>query len=169
MRYVVAINVMLALFFSAQTVGLYHRIDTMKQVKFNQPVHDFSEFQRRPIAMPETLNHVFGTSKATGTGNDVKDSGQADLANETQKTEGTLRLRGIFITDEGRNAYLSVIGPKGRKTDPSLQFIKLKTGDQILDLIVTQILSDRLVLSSGSSSPLTLKIYKPLMVTQPNG
>lgn len=175
MRVLIAIDVLLVLFFAAQTVSLYHRIDKMKQIKFNQPVYDFAQYRRQAVDMPAALDNLFGLqqvstsedamSKAAGS---VVDPG-AESVDEIRSGEETLRLRGIFISGNVRNAYISVVGANKPDADATVKLNKYKTGDRIFDLTITAILSDRLILSSSANPQVTLRIYKPLTVTTFNG
>ena len=173
MRVLITIDLLLAIFFSAQTLSLCHRIEKMKLIKFNQPVYDISQYQRQPVYIPASFENMFGMKQTVvstdTTGPDSKPVAGKESVDEIRSGEETLRLRGIFIADNVRNAYISIVNSKRQGAEVVDKLNKYKTGDRIFDLTITEILSDRLVLSSLAAPQVTLRIYKPLTVTTING
>lgn len=170
MKYLISLNLLLALFFGFQTTLLYQEIESMKVAKNMDPVYFFEEIVRQPVGLPQKWQNIFGTLHAEAKVDVAPlESPFLDNDDSSKPFHGKIRLRGIFIYNDMRKAVISIrsVKDKEKQTDhPKL--ISCKTGDTIDGFVVTRILPDRIVLKSRTSEPVTITIYKPLKVNGKN-
>jgi hypothetical protein len=168
MKHIIAINLLLALFFAYLTASLHQEIESMKVAKNMDPVYAFTEFVRPPVALPEKWQDFFGATPAVAEAiaNTVLPE---DEDNSSKPFQGKIRLRGIFIYDNVQKAVITTAGGKGQEKPKEQQkMIICKTGDTVEGFTVTRIMPDRIVLTSQSSEPVTIMVYKPLFINGKN-
>ena len=177
MKYVIGLNVLLAMFFASLAILLYQDIESMKVAKNTDPVYLFAEFIRKPAVLPEKWQNIFGATQTETTVADVlPDTSALDNENEddSKPFQGKIRLRGVFISNNIQKAVISIVNAKtGNVSSQDKQknqqkLITCKTGDIIEGFAVTRILPDRIVLTSRSSEPVTIMVYKPLSINEKN-
>jgi len=170
MKYVIALNLLLALFFAFLTTLLYQEIESMRVAKNMDPVYVFSELARNPVGLPDKWQNIFGTTQAEVTAAAaILDSSSLDSDDSSKPFQGKIRLRGVFIYSDMRKAVISIGSVKGQEKQTAHQkLITCKTGDTIEGFVVTRILPDRIVLTSRTSEPVTVTVYKPLTVNGKN-
>ncbi len=176
MKYVIGLNVLLAMFFAALAILLYQDIESMKVAKNTDPVYLFAEFTRKPAVLPEKWQNIFGAQTETTVADVLPDTSAIDNENEddSKPFQGKIRLRGVFISNNIQKAVISIVNAKtGNVSSQDKQknqqkLITCKTGDIIEGFAVTRILPDRIVLTSRSSEPVTIMVYKPLSINEKN-
>lgn len=168
MKYVIGLNSLLALIFAFLAASLYKEIESMKVAKNTDPVYVFAEFSRQPAALPEKWQNIFGATQAGASAAAPPDTSFLDNEGDGKPFQGKIRLRGIFIFNNERKAVISIAGGtsiKGQeKQKEQKKLITCKTGDTIEGFTVTRILPDRIVLTSRSSEPVTIMVFKPLTI-----
>lgn len=166
MKYVIGLNLLLALFFASMVNLLYHEIESMKVAKSTDPVYVFAEFTRKPVALPAKWQDIFGTSPPVVVVVAAAPPAPPIVDEDSNKPfQGKIRLRGIFIFNDTRKAVISIGSVKGQENPKEQKkLITCKTGDTIEGFAVTRILPDRIVLTSRSLEPVTIMVYKPLTI-----
>lgn len=170
MKYVIGLNLFLALFFAIMATLLYQDIESMKVAKNTDTVYEFTEFARKPVVPPEKWRDIFGaTQEDAAAAVQVLDTSSPNDADSGKPFQGKIRLRGIFIYNDVRKAVISIDGSKGQEKQPEQQRLTTcKTGDTIEGFAVTRILPDRIVLTSQSLESVTIMVYKPLTISGKN-
>jgi len=168
MKYVIGLNSLLALFFAFLATLLYQEIESMKIAKNSDLVYVFTEFTRQPAALPEKWRNIFGATQVEATAAQLPDTLSVN-EDGSKLFQGKIRLRGIFIFNDMRKAVISIGGINGQEKQKEQQrLITCKTGDTIEGFAVTRILPDRIVLTSQSSEPVTIMVFKPITINGKN-
>jgi hypothetical protein len=167
MKYVIGLNLLLAFFFAYLTASLHQEIESMKVAKNMDPVYAFAEFDRPPVALPERWQDFFGATPAVAAA--IANTALPEAEDGSKPFQGKIRLRGIFIYDNVQKAAITIAGAKGQEKPKEQQkMIICKTGDTIEGFTVTRIMPDRIVLTSQSSEPVTIMVYKPITINEKN-
>jgi len=103
MKYVIGLNVLLAMFFASLAILLYKDIESMKVAKNTDPVYLFAEFTRKPVVLPEKWRNTFGATHTKAT--------VADALPDTSAIIDKIATSGIVVCQPRAAPYFDIIRP----------------------------------------------------------
>ncbi len=174
MKWVWIANGFLALLLGAHLMLWAYRLQHLGRVAENPPTVQTSAFERVPLSGIDTPKRFFGIpieSPDTGAGQDAE--ALAQNLKVPPEREETIRIRGIFIENGHRTAYLSsapaATSKKGAVSPKDEVWAKVTVGAAIAGKTVRAIEPDRVILAGPEQPAIELRMYKTLTLSVKTG
>jgi len=157
-KFFIILNLLLAAVFAWRLVALYKEIGYKGAKPPGTAEIAAPGIKRTAVELSPEYRNIFGTTAAETT-KEISRHGAAGSGalNELITGDEVVRVQGIFITEDGKYAVLSIVNKKGKKQ--KTEDIKVAVGDRIRGFTVEGIKPGYVSLTGSESNRIDLKIF----------